>query len=339
MVSAFGSDDLRASLVLSDRPRQGDPLLVTILFQTGEDGGLSCVGGGNDMAPPYAGLSLRLRFADGTQSLPAPVVPFPRFEDPARGPGGRRAEGAGPSARAQARPRAGFAAVSVAIGAPPGPAVASLYYGEKAVASQELSVMEREFRSETIRLDPALSSLRADPDPEKDRQALEYLELLARIEPSAAFLDGAFIRPVPAGNRRTSFFGDKRLYSYSNGSKASSVHAGIDYGYPVGTAVVAAGRGRVVMAQDRIVTGLTIVLEHLPGVYSIYMHLSRMDVSPGAVVGRGSPIGAIGSTGLATGPHLHWELRVLGQAADPEALIGIDKIPEIRTITAAIEGR
>jgi murein DD-endopeptidase MepM/ murein hydrolase activator NlpD len=93
------------------------------------------------------------------------------------------------------------------------------------------------------------------------------------------------------------------------------------------------------MAEDRIVTGLTVVIEHLPGVYTIYMHLSRMAVSVGDLVERSATIGLLGATGLATGPHLHWELRVLGVASDPEAWIGIDKVPYFRTISATIEGR
>jgi len=71
------------------------------------------------------------------------------------------------------------------------------------------------------------------------------------------------------------------------------------------------------MAEDRILTGLTIIIEHLPGVFSLYYHLDRLDVVPGDAVVAGDAIGTVGSTGLSTGPHLHWELRVAGAAVDP----------------------
>ena len=71
------------------------------------------------------------------------------------------------------------------------------------------------------------------------------------------------------------------------------------------------------MAEDRIITGLSVVLEHLPGVFSLYYHLDSMDVSEGDLVSTGTTLGTVGSTGLSTGPHLHWELRVSGVAVDP----------------------
>jgi murein DD-endopeptidase MepM/ murein hydrolase activator NlpD len=92
------------------------------------------------------------------------------------------------------------------------------------------------------------------------------------------------------------------------------------------------------MAEARIVTGNTVILEHLPGVYSIYMHMDSMAVFVGQVVPRGAPIGSSGMTGLSTGPHLHWELRVCGVPCDPEAFAGIDNFPEIRRMIPTLEG-
>ena len=85
--------------------------------------------------------------------------------------------------------------------------------------------------------------------------------------------------------------------------------------------VVAAGAGTVVMARFRIITGLTVVIEHLPAVYSLYYHLSRLNVAVGERVEPGTALGTVGSTGLATGPHLHWEVRAAGVAVDPDVLV------------------
>jgi len=183
-----------------------------------------------------------------------------------------------------------------------------------------------------------MTGLRVNPDPRKTEQSVRYQTLLAKVNSTAAYYDGGFVMPVQT-ERRTSLFATRRRYIYSDGSVDVTLHNGIDYGCPVGTPVVAAGSGRVAMAEDRIVTGKTIILEHLPGTYTIYMHLDTMLVSEGNLLRRGDPIGTVGKTGLATGPHLHWELRIMGIASDPESLIGLDKVSVLRTIPVAIEGR
>jgi len=206
-----------------------------------------------------------------------------------------------------------------------------------AVAGARFPVADRAFSTEDLRLDAALTSLRVDPDPRKTEQAQRYIALLATVDPAAVYLDSGFMKPVET-ERRTSLFGLRRRYLYSDGGVDVTMHNGIDYGCPAGTPVLAAGRGRVVMAEDRIVTGKTIVLEHLPGAFTIYMHLDTLAVAEGSVVNRGAFLGTVGKTGLATGPHLHWEFRVMGIPCDPESLIGLDKSPSFRRMVPAIEG-
>jgi murein DD-endopeptidase MepM/ murein hydrolase activator NlpD len=111
------------------------------------------------------------------------------------------------------------------------------------------------------------------------------------------------------------------VYRYSNGRTDTSIHAGIDYGVPTGTGVASCGPGKVVLARPRIVTGKSVILEHLPGVYSLYYHLDTIEVAEGAMVDTGTLLGRSGATGLATGPHLHWEIRVSGENTDPDAFI------------------
>jgi murein DD-endopeptidase MepM/ murein hydrolase activator NlpD len=185
-------------------------------------------------------------------------------------------------------------------------------------ASVAVAILGRDFLAEDIPLTAALTSIHADPSPRKDEEARTYAEIISRVDPAGVWQDGPFLPPV-ASERRTSHFGDKRRYLYATGGTATSLHAGIDFAAPTGTPVTACARGRVVLAQDRLSSGKTIVLEHLPGVYTIYMHMNSLSVAPGAVVERGAPLGTVGATGLATGPHLHWELRVGGEACDPES--------------------
>lgn len=94
-------------------------------------------------------------------------------------------------------------------------------------------------------------------------------------------------------------------------------HTGLDLAAPTGTPVVAAAAGTVVRAGDAGGYGQLIVLRHADGSETRYAHLSAIGVEVGAQVARGQPIGAVGSTGRSTGPHLHFELRRNGQAVDP----------------------
>jgi murein DD-endopeptidase MepM/ murein hydrolase activator NlpD len=134
------------------------------------------------------------------------------------------------------------------------------------------------------------------------------------------YSEGPF-RPPVTSTRRTSAYGSRRIYQYADGRTDTTIHAGVDIGVPTGTEVTACAAGRVVLARERIVTGNTVILEHLPGVYSLYYHLDSIAVSEGPVVAEGSLLGLSGSTGLATGPHLHWEIRVSGENADPDAFL------------------
>jgi murein DD-endopeptidase MepM/ murein hydrolase activator NlpD len=102
------------------------------------------------------------------------------------------------------------------------------------------------------------------------------------------------------------------------GPRGNRFHTGLDYPAPAGTPVTAAGRGRVVFAGwDAGGYGNTVVVEHPRGVRSMYAHLSQVAARRGAWVVAGSRIGAVGSTGFSTGPHLHFELRLGAASIDP----------------------
>jgi murein DD-endopeptidase MepM/ murein hydrolase activator NlpD len=147
------------------------------------------------------------------------------------------------------------------------------------------------------------------------------------------------MRPV-SSTRKTSFYGDRRVYVYSTGRRDTSVHAGVDFGVPMKTEVKAAASGKVILAAFRIVTGNSIIIEHFPGVYSLYYHLNDLLVTEGAMVNIGDVIGLSGTTGLSTGPHLHWEMRVATENADPDAFLArklLDKDGIINKIESLLE--
>jgi len=188
------------------------------------------------------------------------------------------------------------------------------------IAEIALLVLKRAFISDTILLDAKNTAIRTVSDPKKTAEAEELWKILSRFDPTAYWSTEAFTLPLDS-TRRTSGFGDRRLYRYSTGAEETSVHAGIDFGVPVGTPVRSTAAGKIVLVRERIITGKSVVIEHLPGVFSQYYHLSRTDVAEGTIIPAGTVIGLSGSSGLSTGPHLHWELRVGGEAADPDALV------------------
>jgi murein DD-endopeptidase MepM/ murein hydrolase activator NlpD len=106
------------------------------------------------------------------------------------------------------------------------------------------------------------------------------------------------------------------------GPRGDSFHTGIDFPAATGTAVFAAGAGCVTFTGFDDGYGFLVVLAHSSGVTTWYAHLSRIDVRPRACVAAGTRVGAVGATGHATGPHLHFEVRVRGAAIDPRTALG-----------------
>lgn len=213
--------------------------------------------------------------------------------------------------------------------------------GVSRIESRRLSVETRDFLSERIPLNSAMSSLRATDSERKRREALEMLSVVQTIHPDAVYHLGTLQIPV-AGARETSFFGDRRTYLYTDGGTANAVHGGLDLAAPVGTPVRSGGSGRVMMVAERLVTGNTVVVEHLPGVFCLYYHLDTTRVRVGDPVMKGQIIGTVGTTGLVTGPHLHWEIRMGGVAVDPVKYLDaplVDTTTVLGTIAEVLQER
>jgi hypothetical protein len=189
------------------------------------------------------------------------------------------------------------------------------------VDSRVITVRSLEYRTETIHLSDSLSDLRRTDDQRRIWEAKRLWELINQRNPDALFHFGPFGVPVEDGVT-TSYFGDRRLFVYVDVQSDRSVHSGIDLAGPAGTPVYSSGGGRVVLAAERLITGNTVVIEHLPGVYSLYYHLEEIRAAAGDQVSGGAVIGTIGSSGLATGPHLHWEIRIGGIYVDPSVMTG-----------------
>jgi len=297
---AAGFGERRADLVLvvPDAPEPGEPVTVVL------------VPGAPETEPPA--YTVALLDADGRRLGAAPLVPF---------------------AETPAGDRVYAALIAVPNTAAAGSATLRIEGQPRGNLERPLAIGARSFLAEEIPLGPENTALRTEPDPRKEAEARELWRLLG-LENRDFYASGTFMLPVDS-RRRTSQYADRRTYRYTDQRTEGSIHAGIDFGVPRGTVVAACAAGRVVLARDRVVTGFSAVIEHLPGVFSLYYHLDALAVSSGDLVQAGTPIGRSGSSGLSTGPHLHWEIRVHGEAADPDAFVRrpvLDKDLILRTI-------
>ena len=148
------------------------------------------------------------------------------------------------------------------------------------------------------------------------QEELAREEIRRRLAELALAGGSGFVRPAAGavvsnfGNRLHPILGYYRL------------HAGIDYDGNTGDAVIASRSGIVILAEYNGGYGRTIVLQHNEGFTTLYGHLSSYSVSAGQAVAAGTKIGEIGSTGLSTGPHLHFEIRKDGKPIDPASYLG-----------------
>jgi peptidoglycan hydrolase-like protein with peptidoglycan-binding domain len=106
------------------------------------------------------------------------------------------------------------------------------------------------------------------------------------------------------------------------GPRGNMMHTGLDYPAPTGARVAAAGRGCVTFAGYNDGYGRLVIITHRAGVTTWYAHLSQIAVGRGACLSAGTRVGSVGATGHATGPHLHFEVRLRGATTDPLAALG-----------------
>ena len=179
------------------------------------------------------------------------------------------------------------------------------------VQNLSVNVNSRTFPIQRITLPPGKAGLNAT------EYELKRVAAFKQLVTPQKFWNGAFLQPNKG--TITTIYGVRRYY---NGKFAKDYyHRGIDYAGPVGSPVIAPAPGRVALvgrvSQGFRVHGNVIGIDHGQGVTSIFMHLSRIDVKEGDFVQAGQVVGAVGSTGAATGPHLHWGLYVDGESVNP----------------------
>ncbi|MBW4663771.1 MAG: M23 family metallopeptidase [Chroococcus sp. CMT-3BRIN-NPC107] len=192
----------------------------------------------------------------------------------------------------------------------PGTRLLKIEAGEQ-TKQTSVQIGDRKFPVQRIRLSPGKAGLEAT------QHELSRVAELKALKTPQKLWNGAFLKPNKG--RITTIYGVRRYY---NGKFAQDYyHRGVDYAGATGSPVMAPADGRIALvgrvSQGFRVHGNIIGIDHGQGVVTTYLHLSRINVKEGDVVRAGQVIGAVGSTGAVTGPHLHWGLYVQGESVDP----------------------
>lgn len=188
--------------------------------------------------------------------------------------------------------------------------------GEALTSEYFLTVAAKRFPSRELTVEEKYVS---PPASVMDRINTEARKVKAIFDASSPkrYWDGLFRVPVPGPP--ISEFGKRSIYN----GQPRSPHAGTDFRGATGTPIVAPNAGRIVLAENLYYSGNTVIIDHGLGLYSYFGHMSAFDVRVGDQVHTGQPVGKVGATGLVTGPHLHWSVRLCGARVDPMSLLSL----------------
>ena len=287
----------------------------------------SCVGASRpvpDDAPVAAPVATPAPASPPAVSPPAPTVRAPELVIDT----GRASQGGllrGRVVPADARVTLGGQPVAVAADgafiiafdrdAPP----QALLRAENAAGASERAITVAGFDWPIERVNARMTGDAATSAEFQARRAGELAQIAA-ARATQARSDGwrqSFIWPI--GGRVSGRFGRQRIYQGQPGS----FHSGTDIAAAGGTPFVAPADGVVVLAAQTPFTleGYLLIVDHGMGLSSAFLHCSRLDVRVGDVVRQGQPLGLVGATGRATGPHMHWGLKWKDARIDPEQLV------------------
>ena len=206
-----------------------------------------------------------------------------------------------------------IAVVGIPLAAPLGPRLVTIR-GPAGSHAIEFAVGDKHYASQSLKVAPRHVDLSAQD--------------LARVNSERVRIDRALLHwsdsppdalrwPPPVPGVRSSSFGMRRIFN----GESRNPHSGMDIAAAAGTPVLLPVAGTVLDTGDYFFTGNTVLVDHGRGLISMYCHLSAIDVRPGQRIAAGTRIGAVGMTGRATGPHLHWALSLNRAFVDPELFL------------------
>jgi murein DD-endopeptidase MepM/ murein hydrolase activator NlpD len=206
-----------------------------------------------------------------------------------------------------------IAVVGIPLSAPVGTRAVTIK-GAGGDSTIEFSVGPKDYPTQSLSVPPAQVNLSKQDLARFEREKARIDRILNRwtdSQPDDLQLDA----PVPGV--RSSSYGSRRVFN----GEARNPHTGMDIAAPSGTAVLAPAGGVVVDIGDYFFNGNSVFIDHGRGFVSMYCHLSAVDVKPGQRIAAGTRIGAVGMTGRATGPHLHWGLSLNHAWVDPALFV------------------
>jgi murein DD-endopeptidase MepM/ murein hydrolase activator NlpD len=171
------------------------------------------------------------------------------------------------------------------------------------VLSKKFGTQELNLPQEAVDLDPAALA-------RVEKEQAEVVALFEKVTEEKLWESGFL---VPVEGKIAGAFGRRRILN----GQPRSPHNGEDIAAPLGTEVHASNTGKVILTDELFFSGKSIILDHGWGTFTMYFHLSEIGVQQGEVVKKGQVIGRVGASGRATGPHLHWGLRIAGARVDP----------------------
>ena len=193
------------------------------------------------------------------------------------------------------------------------PGTASLSEGTRVLS---FNVASKKYPEQRITLK---NKRQVNPDPADlkriDRELAEQIKAYRSFSPT---LPSNLMLDKPVNGPLSSKFGVRRFF---NGEERNP-HAGLDFAVPAGTPIKTPANGKVILVGDYFFNGRTVFVDHGQGFISMFCHMSKIEVKPGQQLRRGEVVGRVGSTGRATGPHMHWNVSLNDARVDPAIFIG-----------------
>ncbi|MFM4965044.1 peptidoglycan DD-metalloendopeptidase family protein [Aeromonas bivalvium] len=181
------------------------------------------------------------------------------------------------------------------------------------------NVVDRHYREQHIKLK---NKRQVNPDPDDlARIQRELAEQTQAYQTFSATQPSNLLFDKPVQGPLSSPFGLRRFF---NGEERNP-HSGLDFAVGAGTPIKSPAAGKVILVGNYFFNGNTVFVDHGQGLISMFCHLSKVDVTPGQSLPRGGIVGRVGSTGRATGPHLHWNVSLNDARVDPAIFIGAFK--------------
>ena len=212
-----------------------------------------------------------------------------------------------------------FGLIGIPFRNAPGPSKLTLKWTNAAgehIGTMPFEIVAGKYRTDVLEVDPERVHPSKKNIMRSEKEARQVKKAYADGSISGLW-EGDF--QLPMASEITSAFGNKRVFN----GQLKSYHNGVDFRAPPGTPVFAANSGVVKMAQNLFYSGNVVIVDHGNFIFTIYAHLSKIEVRAGQQIEKGQQLGLTGASGRVSGPHLHWGVKVNGAAVNPIQFIKV----------------